>query len=197
VVPQPPAPLPKKLTGRVLIKCGEKITTDHIMPAGTFLKLRSNVPEYAKVVFNCFNEEGQPTFAEQALGLKEKGIAGVIVAGESYGQGSSREHAALCPMYLGVRAVIAKSIERIHKANLINFCIVPIEFAREADYDKIECEDELVIDNLLEAIKGSDKVEIVNATGSFEFVGKLELSERERKILLSAGLLNYTRAKSR
>ncbi len=196
VVPQPPAPLPQKLTGKVLIKCGEKITTDHIMPAGTFLKLRSNVPEYAKVVFNCFNEEGQPTFAEQALGLKEKGIAGVIVAGESYGQGSSREHAALCPMYLGVRAVLAKSIERIHKANLINFCIVPVEFAREADYDKIECEDELVIDNLLEAIKGSDKVEIVNTTSSFDFVGRLELSEREREILLSAGLLNYTREKA-
>jgi aconitate hydratase len=192
VVPQPPEPLPHKLTGRVLIKCGEKITTDHIMPAGTFLKLRSNVPEYAKVVFNCFNEEGKPTFAERALELKKKAIAGLIVAGESYGQGSSREHAALCPMYLGVRAVVAKSIERIHKANLINFCIVPMEFAQPADCDKIECDDELVIDNLLEAIKGSDKVEIVNATSSFEFVGRLELSDRDREILLSAGLLNYT-----
>ncbi|MFB0551850.1 MAG: aconitate hydratase [Phycisphaerae bacterium] len=196
VVPKPPAPLPQKLTGKVLIKCGDKITTDHIMPAGTFLKLRSNVPEYAKVVFNCFNQKGKPTFAERALQLKEEAIAGVIVADESYGQGSSREHAALCPMYLGVRAVLAKSIERIHKANLINFCIVPIEFAEPADYDKIECGDELVIDNLLEAIKGSDKVEIVNATGPFEFVGRLELSERDREILLSAGLLNYTRKKA-
>jgi aconitate hydratase len=192
VVPQPPGPLPQKLTGEVVIKCSDKITTDHIMPAGTFLKLRSNVPEYAKVVFNCFNEEGKPTFAEQALELKKNAIAGVIVAGESYGQGSSREHAALCPMYLGVRAVVAKSIERIHKANLINFCIVPIEFAEPADYDKIECGDKLVIDNLLEAIKGSDKVKIINATSSFEFVGKLELSARDREILLSAGLLNYT-----
>jgi len=197
VVPQPPAPLPQKLTGKVLIKCGEKITTDHIMPAGTFLKLRSNVPEYAKVVFNCFNEEGKPTFAERALQLKEKAIAGIIVAAESYGQGSSREHAALCPMYLGVRVVVAKSIERIHKANLINFCIVPIEFAQEADYEKIECGDELQIDNLLEAIKGSNKVEIVNATSSFEFVGRLELSARDREILLSAGLLNYTRENSK
>jgi len=196
VVPQPPALLPQKLTGKVLIKCDDKITTDHIMPAGTFLKLRSNVPEYAKVVFNCFNEEGKPTFAERALQLKEKVIAGVIVAGESYGQGSSREHAALCPMCLGVRVVVAKSIERIHKANLINFCIVPIEFAREADYDKIECEDELVIDNLLEAIKGSDRVEIVNTTSSFDFAGRLELSDRDREILLSAGLLNYTRKKA-
>jgi len=140
----------------------------------------------------CFNKEGKPTFAERSLELKEKAIAGVIVAGQSYGQGSSREHAALCPMYLGVRAVIAKSIERIHKANLINFCIVPIEFAQEADYDKIECGDELQIDNLLETIKSSDKVKIINATSSFDFVGRLELSTRDREILLSAGLLNYT-----
>jgi aconitate hydratase len=196
VVPQPPVPLPQKLTGKVLIKCGDKITTDHIMPAGTFLKLRSNVPEYAKVVFNCFNEEGKPTFAERALQLKKEAIAGVIVAGESYGQGSSREHAALCPMYLGVRAVLAKSIERIHKANLINFCIVPVEFARVADYDKIEFGDELKINNLLEAIKASNKVKIVNATSSFDFVGRLELSARDREILLSAGLLNYTREKA-
>jgi aconitate hydratase len=195
VVPEPPTPLPQELTGKVLIKCGDKITTDHIMPAGTFLKLRSNVPEYAKVVFNCFNEKGKPTFAQRALELKERAITGVIVAGESYGQGSSREHAALCPMYLGVRVVIAKNIERIHKANLINFCIVPIEFADPADYDKIVRDDELRIGNLLEAIKDSDKVNIVRADGSFEFVGRLELSGRDREILLSAGLLNYTRRK--
>jgi len=196
VVPELPTPLPQKLTGKVLIKCSNKITTDHIMPAGTFLKLRSNVPEYAKVVFNCFNEKGKATFAEQALELKEKAIAGVIVAGESYGQGSSREHAALCPMYLGVRVVVAKSIERIHKANLINFCIVPIEFAQPDDYDKIEFGDELQIDNLLEAIKSSDEVEIINATGSFDLIGRLELSERDREILLSTGLLNYTGKKA-
>lgn len=196
VAPQLPAPLPRKLRGKVLIKCGDKMTTDHIMPAGTFLKLRSNVPEYAKVVFNCFNEKGRPTFAERALELKEKDIAGVIVAGESYGQGSSREHAALCPMCLGVRAVVAKSIERIHKANLINFCIVPVEFAEPADYDKIECGDELRIDNLPEVIKNSDIVKIVNKTNSFEFVGTLNLSNRDREILLSAGLLNYTRRKA-
>jgi len=195
VVPEMPKPLLDKLTGKVLLKCGDKITTDHIMPAGTFLKLRSNVPEYAKVVFNCFNEEGKPTFAQRALELKKNGTAGIIVAGESYGQGSSREHAALCPMYLGVRAVIAKSIERIHKANLINFCIVPIEFTKPADYDKIEQGDELRIDNLLEAIKSSDRVKAIKADDSFEFTGKLELSGRDREILLSAGLLNYTRRK--
>jgi len=196
VVPEAPRPLPEKLAAKVLLKCGDKITTDHIMPAGTFLKLRSNVPEYARVVFNCFNEEDKPTFAERALELKKKGTAGIIVAGESYGQGSSREHAALCPMYLGVRAVIAKTIERIHKANLINFCIVPIEFTDPADYNKIEPGDELQIDNLLEAVKSSDTVKIVRADGSLELVGRLELSGRDREILLSAGFLNYTRKKT-
>ena len=197
VVPETPSPLPEKLTGRVLLKCGDKITTDHIMPAGTFLKLRSNVPEYAKVVFNCFNEEGKPTFAQRALDLKNKGIGGVIVAGESYGQGSSREHAALCPMYLGVRIVIAKSIERIHKANLVNFCIVPIEFADPADYGKIKPDDELQIDHLLDAVRGGDKIRIARADGSYEFAGKLALAERDRAILLSAGLLSYTRSKAK
>jgi len=192
VVPQMPTPLPRKLRGKVLIKCGDKITTDDIMPAGPFLKLRSNVPEYAKVVFNRFNEQGKPTFYERAGALKNKAMAGVIVAGESYGQGSSREHAALCPLYLGVRVVIAKSIERIHKANLINFCIVPVEFAESADYDKIECDDEIAIANLLDAIKSKDKVKIVNRTKSIEFTGSLELSGRDRNILLSGGLLNYT-----
>jgi len=196
VVPEAPRPLPQKLQGEVLIKCSDKITTDHIMPAGTFLKLRSNVPEYAKVVFNCFNEPDKPTFAERALELKEKGTAGIIVAGESYGQGSSREHAALCPMYLGVRAVIAKNIERIHKANLINFCIVPIEFAEPADYDKIKAGDPLQIDDLLEAINSSDEVKIAEKNGRYEFVGKLVLSNRDRDILLSGGLLNYTSQKS-
>jgi len=197
VVPEAPQPLPQELRAKVLIKCGDKITTDHIMPAGPFLKLRSNVPQSAKVVFNCFNEQGKPTFAQRALELKEAAIAGAIVAGESYGQGSSREHAALCPMYLGIRVVIAKSIERIHKANLINFCIVPIVFAEPADYDKIKPDDQLQIDKLLEAIKSNDEVKIIDKTGSFEFVGQLELCDRDRKILLSAGLLNYIRKKAK
>ena len=196
VVPEAPTPLPAKLIAQVLLKCGDKITTDHIMPAGTFLKLRSNVPEYAKVVFNGFNEPGKPTFAERALALKSKGIGGIIVAGESYGQGSSREHAALCPMYLGVRAVIARSIERIHRANLINFAIVPIRFADPADYDKLAAGDELAIDDLLGAIRSSDTIMIRKQDGSFSFAGKLELSPRDRDILLAAGLLNYTRRKA-
>jgi aconitate hydratase len=196
VVPQMPPALPENLNGQVLIKCGDKVTTDHIMPAGTFLKLRSNVPEYAKAVFHCFNEKGKPTFAQRALELKEKAVAGVIVAGQSYGQGSSREHAALCPAYLGVRTVIAKSIERIHKANLINFCIVPVEFAGPADYDKIKPDDQIQIDNLLDVIKESSNVKIRNVTAGIEFVGRLNLSARDREILLSGGLLSFTRKKA-
>ena len=192
VVPETPKQLPNKLAGHVLLKCGEKITTDHIMPAGAFLKYRSNVPEYSKVVFNCFNEDGKATFAERGLELKAKGVAGIIVAGASYGQGSSREHAALCPMYLGVRAVLAKSIERIHKANLINFCVVPIEFDQPGDYDKISESDELTINDLTDAIKGSDRIVIKDETAGFEFEGKLDLSDRDREILLAGGLLNYT-----
>ena len=196
VVPEQPTALPGNLTGRVLLKCGDKITTDHIMPAGTFLKLRSNVPLYSRVVFNCFDEEGKPSFAERALELKKRRVGGVIVAGQSYGQGSSREHAALCPMYLGVRVVIAKSIERIHKANLINFCIVPVEFADAADYERINAEDELLIERLPEAIAKADEVEIFDKTGAFRFVGKLVLSQRDREILLAGGLLKHTRQKA-
>ena len=196
VVPETPPDLAEKLAGQVLVKCGDKITTDHIMPAGVFLKLRSNVPEYAKIVFGCYNEEGKPTFAERALKLKAEGVAGIIVAGESYGQGSSREHAALCPMYLGVRVVIAKSIERIHRANLINFCIVPIQFADPADYDKLDAGDELVIDDLLGAVKTGDTVTVRKKDGRFEFTGKLDLSGREREILQAAGLLSYTRQRT-
>jgi aconitate hydratase len=99
-------------------------------------------------------------------------------------------------MYLGVRAVIAKSIERIHKANLINFCIVPIEFADASDYEKVETGEVLQIDNLLEAIKNADEVRITEVGGKYKFVGRLNLSSRDREILLSAGLLNYTRKKA-
>lgn len=196
VVPESPKQLPDSLTGKVLLKCGDKITTDHIMPAGVFLKYRSNVPVYSKFVFNCFNEEGVLTFADRALELKKQGIGGVIVASESYGQGSSREHAALCPMYLGVRAVIAKSIERIHKANLINFAIVPLVFADPKDYDDINPTDSLQIDGLLDAIKDKDRIKVINETEDIEFIAKLNLSQRDRDILLLGGLLTYTKSKS-
>ncbi len=147
---EPPvnSPLPHDLNGVVLIKVGDKITTDHIMPAGAHLKLRSNIPAYSKVVFECFNEPGKISFADRAVKVREKGFHGAILAGESYGQGSSREHAAICPMYLGVRVVIAKSIERIHRANLINFGILPLCFADPADYDAFTAGDRIAIDNV-------------------------------------------------
>jgi aconitate hydratase len=192
VVPEAPTPLAESLSGQVILKCEDKITTDHIMPAGTFLKLRSNVPEYAKVVFNCFSEEGKPTFADRGLALKAKGVGGIIVAGQSYGQGSSREHAALCPMYLGVRAVLAKSIERIHRANLINFCIVPLTFIDSADYDGLAQDELLEIKGLREAVQNSDQVTVTKADGS-TFVTDLTLSPRDRQILLADGLLSFTR----
>jgi len=195
VVPEMPPALPEKLSAEVLLKCGDKITTDHIMPAGTFLKLRSNVPEYSKVVFNCFNENGKPTFAERALELKQKGTAGIIVGGQSYGQGSSREHAALCPMYLGVRMVIAKSIERIHRANLINYCVVPLEFAEPSDYDKIRQGDKLKVTALVKAVRDEEGIKVTEAGGRYKFKCKLSLSKRDREILCSGGLLNFMRKK--
>ncbi len=196
VVPESPSQLPDDLRGEVLIKCGDKITTDHIIPAGAFLKYRSNVPEYSSFVFNSFNKQGKETFAERAMKVKGKNVAGIIVAGQSYGQGSSREHAAMCPVYLGVRAVIAKTIERIHKANLINFCVVPIELATASDYDKISEADKLKIDGLREAIKDKNEVKVVEENGRYEFIGKLNLSGRDREILLSGGLLKYTLGKA-
>ena len=193
---KPPSgePLPERLLGQVLIKVGDKVTTDHIMPAGTLLKYRSNVPEYARYVFNPLNEAGKPTFAQRAAAAKQAGRAGVIVAGDSYGQGSSREHAALCPMYLGVRAVIAKAIERIHQANLVNFAILPLTFANAGDYDRIQAGDELVMENVPAAVESAQELTVRNVTRNCDVPCRIALSPRQRKILAAAGLLNYTRA---
>lgn len=185
---------PADLAGPVLLKLGDKITTDDIMPAGSFLKHRSNVPEYAKAVFFRFNKQGQPTFAQRALEAKSAGKHGIVVASESYGQGSSREHAALCPMYLGLKAVIAKSIERIHKANLVNFAIVPLLFVDPADYEKIGEGDELAVPGLLRAVEcGQETVTVQNRTKGTSFPCTLPLTGRERKILAAGGKLNHTR----
>jgi len=184
--------LPDALLGKVLIKVGDKISTDQIMPAGGLLKHRSNVPEYAKHVFACFNQPGQPTFAQRAEAAREAGKFGVILAGDSYGQGSSREHAALCPMYLGVGVVIAKAIERIAQANLVNFAILPLLLADPADYDRIAAGDELGIDGLAEAIASAGTVTVHNLTKKSSFTCRLVLAPRQRKILAAGGLLNYT-----
>ncbi len=195
IVTPPAAEVPPvDLAGPVLIKVADKVTTDDIMPAGSFLKHRSNVPEYAKAVFFRFNKKDQPTFAQRGLAAKQAGQHGIVVGAESYGQGSSREHAALCPMYLGVRAVIAKSMERIHKANLVNFAIVPLLFVDPADYDKIDQGDELAVPGLLKAVESGDPtVTVQNRTKGTTFQCSLPLTTRERKILAVGGKLNHTR----
>ncbi len=184
------APLADDLAGVVAIKVGDKITTDHIMPAGVRLKLRSNIPEYAKYVF----EPCDPAFHDICLKNKEAGKANIIVAGESYGQGSSREHAALCPMYLGVKAVIAKSIERIHRANLINFGIIPFVFANPADYDKIAPGMALELKGLRAALAGDGRVRVLAGGQPIEL--KATLSAREKSLILAGGLLASLSAKA-
>jgi aconitate hydratase len=182
-------PLTETLSGTATIKVGDNITTDHIMPAGARLKYRSNVPTYSTFVF----EMTDPEFATRAAALRDQGLHNVIVAGQSYGQGSSREHAALCPMYLGVKAVIAQSIERIHMANLINFGIVPLLFADEADYGKIEQGDTLSVPNLREAVADGATIVVRNDTQGEDIPMQADFTDRQRQILLAGGLLNYTR----
>ncbi|MGB2579640.1 aconitate hydratase [Elusimicrobium simillimum] len=179
-------PMPAKLNGEVAIKVGDKITTDHIMPAGARLKYRSNVPKYAEFVFENIDK----TFPERSLKNKEAGIANIIVAGDSYGQGSSREHAAMCPMYLGVKAVIAKGFERIHAANLINFGILPLIFANPADYDDLQQGDKLTGDFAPAVAKG--KITLTNARTGKKIELLCELSPRQQDIVTAGGLLNYT-----
>ena len=179
-------PLPDTLAGPVTIKVGDKITTDHIIPAGARMKYRSNIPRYAEFVF----ENVDATFARRALANKEAGRHNIIVAGLSYGQGSSREHAAICPMYLGVRAVIAKSLERIHAANLINFGILPLAFADEKDYDTLGEGDELEIASLRTAVAGGESLTVANKTKRTSFAVRLSLSPRQKEMILAGGALN-------
>ena len=178
-------PCPEALAGVAAIKVGDKITTDHIMPAGARLKYRSNVEKYSEFVF----EGVDSAFPSRAASNRDSGIHNIIVAGESYGQGSSREHAALCPMYLGVKAVIAKSIERIHLANLINFGIVPFLFEAPADYDAVEQGDSLTIDGLRGIVEGKSDAVLHNRARDIDIRLTLNLSDRQRRILVAGGLL--------
>ena len=181
--------LPEKIDGEVVIKVEDKITTDHIMPAGVHLKLRSNIPGYSKVVFECFTEDGKQSFAERAEVVRDAGKHGIIVGRDSYGQGSSREHAAICPMYLGIKVVIAFAIERIHSANLINFGIVPLIFDNQADYDKIREKDAISICGIREQLKVDEPVFAKLANGE-EIKLTHGLSEEDIKIILAGGKLN-------
>ena len=179
--------LPEKIEASALLKVGDNITTDHIMPAGSkILPYRSNIPYLSQFCFGVCDKE----FPERA---KLMG-GGFVIGGSNYGQGSSREHAALVPLYLGVKAVIAKSFARIHKANLINTGILPLTFKNEEDYDRIGQGDILELPNILEEIKnGGSKITLVNKTKNFEIALELPLSDRQSDILSAGGLLNYTR----
>jgi aconitate hydratase len=178
-------PLEDPIAGEVLIKLGDNISTDTILPAGAqVLPLRSNIPAIAEFVFRYVN----PAFAERA---KAKG-GGIIVAAQNYGQGSSREHAAMCPMYLGVKAILARSFARIHHDNLVNFGVVPLVFANEADYEALEPGDVLEIRDIRRRVQdGASAVEVRNVSKDTAFTAHLNLLPRLRRILLAGGLLNY------
>ena len=185
----PPAsdPMVETIAGEVTIKVGDKITTDHIIPAGSKMKYRSNVPKYSEFLFEVVD----PTFHDRAKKIQESGKHNIIISGESYGQGSSREHAALCPMYLGVKVVIAKSFERIHTANLINFGIIPLTFSANKDYEAIDQGDELEIPNIRDQIKQGGKIMVKNKTKGSEFEAQATLSDRQREIMLAGGTLAF------
>ncbi|HHV96076.1 MAG TPA: aconitate hydratase [Clostridiaceae bacterium] len=185
-----PFPVNKELAntveGEVLIKVGDNITTDHIMPSNAkLLPYRSNIPYLSDYCFTPCD----PEFPKRA---KEKG-GGFIVGGSNYGQGSSREHAALVPLYLGVKAVIAKSFARIHRANLINSGILPLTFINESDYDDIDMEDVLILENAREQVKSRGPITIINKTKGTQINVNLDLSDRQVEIILAGGLLNYTK----
>lgn len=179
-------PMEESISAACALKVGDNITTDHIMPAGAkILPLRSNIPAISKYCFSACDEQ----FPERAQKLGKS----IIVGGANYGQGSSREHAALAPLYLGVKAVLVKSFARIHRANLINAGIIPLTFANEADYELISQGDELEMPNIREKIKNDEDIVIKNKTTGKEILAKCELSGRTKQILLAGGLLNFTK----
>ena len=179
------------LAGEVLLKIEDNISTDHILPAGPqVLPLRSNIPAITEFVFRYVD----PTFVSRA---KEKG-GGFLIAGQNYGQGSSREHAALCPMHLGVKAILAKSFARIHRDNLMNYAVLPLTFLHEDDYEALDAEDRLEISGaraLLES--GATKVPVHNLTKQTIIQTSLEVTERQRRIVLAGGLLRFVKKKDK
>ena len=180
-------PLPDTLNGKVLIKLNDNITTDDITPAGTWLKYRSNVPKYSESVFSAID----PKFHEKA---KAAG-GGFVIGGENYGQGSSREHAALCPMYLGIKAIVAKSFARIHKDNLVNFGILPLTFENASDYDSISDGDELELGGLKGGLASGGALVLKNLTKGREIKLQHGYSPRQVDTILAGGTLNYTTAR--
>jgi aconitate hydratase len=180
-------PLAEEISGEVLLKVEDNITTDHIMPAGAkVLPLRSNIPAMSAYVFATVD----PSFPERAKAAK----GGIVVGGDNYGQGSSREHAALVPMYLGLRAVIAKSFARIHRANLINFGILPLILREPSDFDKLHAGDRLTIQVGPEVLQVGAPLTIHNATRDTDIPTDHHLTQREIDILNAGGLLNFTKS---
>ncbi|SFH02489.1 aconitase [Desulfotomaculum arcticum] len=178
-------PFPGEIAGPVLIKVGDNITTDHIMPAGAkVLPLRSNIPAMAEHVFAPVD----PSFVQRAKEAK----VGIILGGDNYGQGSSREHAALAPMYLGIKIVLAKTFARIHKDNLINFGILPVTFTDPVEYDRVEQGDVLEVNNIHACLKDQLDLEIKNKTRNFVFKAHAQMTSRQVEILMAGGLLNFT-----
>ena len=180
-------PLPESITAKAVLKVGDNITTDHIMPAGAkILPYRSNIPHLSQFCFGVCDE----SFPER---IKAEG-KGIIIGGANYGQGSSREHAALVPLYLGVKAVITKSFARIHVANLVNAGILPFTFANKADYDRIDHMDQLELADIRTAMENNTPVVLKNLTKNEEYpLDASHLSARQRAMLLCGGLLDYTR----
>lgn len=178
--------MPENIEAKAILKVGDDITTDHIMPAGAkILPYRSNIPHLSQFCFTVCDKE----FPERC---KKEG-KGIIIGGANYGQGSSREHAALVPLYLGIKAVITKSFARIHCANLINAGVLPLNFKNPEDYDKISEGDDLALDGIKSAIIKGLPARLVNKTTGEEYELKYELSQRQKDIILAGGLLNYTR----
>ncbi len=185
--------MPESLQGEVSLIVGDNITTDHIMPAGAkILPLRSNIYAISEYVYHYVD----PEFVQRAKRIRdEKGKANIIIGGENYGQGSSREHAALAPRFLGVRAVIAKSFARIHHANLVNFGIVPLEFVHKEDYNKFSLGDEIEIPELVERLKAGKEIVVINKTTGEQMVCRYNLTPKQVSVLLAGGLLNWIRNK--
>lgn len=182
--------LPEVLEGELLLKLGDNVTTDDILPAGAkILSLRSNIPAISRYVF----VHTDPEFVSRA----EERKGGFLLGGKNYGQGSSREHAALAPRYLGIRGVIVQSFSRIHKANLINFGILPLEFVHEEDLERFFPGDRLRIGNLIPLVKEEETLPLENVTHGFVVETHLDLSPRLREILLAGGLLAYSREKGK
>lgn len=179
-------PLADNIEAPCALKVGDNITTDHIMPAGAkILPLRSNIPAISQHCFTVCDKE----FPKRAQEMKQS----VIVGGANYGQGSSREHAALAPLYLGVKAVLVKSFARIHRSNLINAGILPLTFENEADYDKISQGDLLSMPGVKACVENGQDIIIENKTTGDKITAKCELTERTKAIILAGGLLNYTK----